>query len=96
MTVTPLIAGNWKMNTDLASATALAAAVAKGAAGGADLLVCPPFPWLSAVRAALGSGTVALGAQDCHPAASGAHTGDVSAAMREVRVALLEADVSLP
>ena len=81
MTVTPLIAGNWKMNTDLASATALAAAVAKGAVGGADLLVCPPFPWLSAVRAALGTGAVALGAQDCHPAAAGAHTGDVSAAM---------------
>ncbi|MEC8851866.1 MAG: triose-phosphate isomerase [Pseudomonadota bacterium] len=81
MTVTPLIAGNWKMNTDLASATALAAAVAKGAVGGADLLVCPPFPWLSAVRAALGTGAVALGAQDCHPTAAGAHTGDVSAAM---------------
>jgi len=40
---TPLIAGNWKMNTDSSSATALAGAIAERAAeaDGAELLVCP-------------------------------------------------------
>ncbi|HYF06720.1 MAG TPA: triose-phosphate isomerase [Acetobacteraceae bacterium] len=80
--VRPLIAGNWKMHGTLAEAQRLAAGVAEGAAGlGCDLLVCPPFPHLAAVGAAIGGGPVALGAQDCHPEAKGAHTGDVSAPM---------------
>ncbi|MFM7343932.1 MAG: triose-phosphate isomerase [Tagaea sp.] len=78
----PLIAGNWKMNGSLAEATALAAAVAAGAKpGGPELLVCPPFPMLAAVKGVLGAAPVALGAQDCHAKASGAHTGDVAAEM---------------
>lgn len=81
--VRPLIAGNWKMHGTLADAAALAEGVGAGAAGlaGVDLLVCPPFPHLAAVRAALAGRAVGLGAQDCHAAAKGAHTGDVSAAM---------------
>ncbi|MFZ6764086.1 triose-phosphate isomerase [Pseudoroseomonas sp. WGS1072] len=77
----PLIAGNWKMHGTLAEATALARGVAAGPAAGADLLVCPPFPHLAAVSEALRGSHVALGAQDCHAAAKGAHTGDVSAPM---------------
>jgi triosephosphate isomerase len=70
------------MNGRLAEATALAAAVATGAkSGGAELLVCPPFPMLAAVKGVLGAAPVALGAQDCHAQATGAHTGDVSAVM---------------
>ncbi|MBL0930832.1 MAG: triose-phosphate isomerase [Alphaproteobacteria bacterium] len=77
-----LIAGNWKMNGRLSEATALAQAVAKGAkAGGAELLVCPPFPVLASVKGVLSSAPVALGAQDCHAKVSGAHTGDVAAEM---------------
>ncbi|RKK06137.1 triose-phosphate isomerase [Pseudoroseomonas wenyumeiae] len=79
--VRPLIAGNWKMHGTLASARELAAGVAAGAAPAADLLVCPPFPHLSAVAEALGRSAVALGAQDCHAQPKGAHTGDVSAPM---------------
>src|SRR5215203_2162627 len=81
--VRPLIAGNWKMHGLRADSLALARAVAEGAerAGGADLLVCPPFTLLREVAAALEGGAVAVGAQDCHPAAKGAHTGDVSAPM---------------
>jgi triosephosphate isomerase len=85
--IRPLIAGNWKMHGSLDSARALAAALRAGAATvpQADLLVCPPFPLLPAVAAALAGSAVALGAQDCHAAAAGAHTGDVAAAMlREV------------
>lgn len=78
--IRPLIAGNWKMNGTLAEAHALAGAV-RGGAARADLLVCPPFVHLSAVANVILGGPVALGGQDCHAAAKGAHTGDVSAPM---------------
>ncbi|WP_201445640.1 triose-phosphate isomerase [Belnapia sp. F-4-1] len=77
----PLIAGNWKMHGSLRDAGVLAEGVRAGGAGArAELLVCPPFPYLVPVGGALGS-DVALGGQDCHAAAKGAHTGDVAAAM---------------
>jgi len=76
----PLIAGNWKMHGTLAEATALAGALA-AAKGKAELLVCPPFPHLVPVAAVLAGGELGLGGQDCHAAAKGAHTGDVSAVM---------------
>jgi triosephosphate isomerase (TIM) len=80
--VRPLIAGNWKMHGLRADGLALARAVAEGAgATEAELLVCPPFTLLREVAGALEGGTVAPGAQDCHRAAKGAHTGDVSAPM---------------
>ena len=80
--VRPLIAGNWKMHGTLAEARALAGAVHDGAGAlGCELLLCPAFPHLAAVGAILGDGPVRLGAQDCHAAAKGAHTGDVSAPM---------------
>ncbi len=84
MTIKPLIAGNWKMNGLTADAIALAAGLAGKTKAGvmtADMLVCPPFVHLSAVAGALAGTPVMLGAQDCHAAISGAHTGDVSAAM---------------
>jgi triosephosphate isomerase len=46
-----------------------------------DLLVCPPFVHLPVVAMAMLGQPVAVGAQDCHAAAKGAHTGDVAAAM---------------
>ncbi|MDO9503290.1 triose-phosphate isomerase [Falsiroseomonas sp.] len=78
----PLIAGNWKMHGTLREAGALAEAVRAGAAGlPADLLVCPPFLHVPSLAALLAGGPVAVGAQDCHAATKGAHTGDVSAPM---------------
>jgi triosephosphate isomerase len=80
--VRPLIAGNWKMNGSLNEATALAEAVLAGVGRSeADLLVCPPFPYVYPVALALLNKGVAVGGQDCHTAAKGAHTGDVAAAM---------------
>ncbi len=78
-----LIAGNWKMHKLRAEAVALAQALraAGGAGVPAELLVCPPFTALSAVAEALAGSAIAVGAQDCHPAAQGAHTGDISAPM---------------
>lgn len=80
--VRPLIAGNWKMHGSLAEAASLVGAVQAGAAqaGAAELLVCPPFPYLHLVAGKAGPG-LAVGAQDCHAAAKGAHTGDVAAPM---------------
>jgi len=79
---TPVIAGNWKMNGLRAPGCALAAAVADGAAGLAcELVICPPATLLSPVAEVLKSSALRLGAQDCHPAESGAHTGDICAPM---------------
>ena len=78
-----LIAGNWKMNGLSADGTQLVRDLAgkMESAGGAacDLLVCPPAPLLPTIKQALGSSAIALGAQDCHAKATGAHTGDLSA-----------------
>jgi triosephosphate isomerase len=48
---------------------------------GCSLLICPPATLIGTLREALAGSAVALGAQDCHPMASGAHTGDLSAEM---------------
>ncbi|MGH7118499.1 MAG: triose-phosphate isomerase [Acetobacteraceae bacterium] len=80
-----LVAGNWKMHGLLADAVALARAVAQEARSlppaRVSLVVCPPFTALAPVASVLRDSSVGLGAQDCHPAPSGAHTGDVSAPM---------------
>lgn len=82
---TSLIAGNWKMNGLRESASALAEALAGLARSrpvpGCELLVCPPAHLLLPVGARLEGTGIRLGAQDCHTAESGAHTGDISAPM---------------
>ncbi len=75
-----IIAGNWKMNGRLAEVSAYATALAQ-APEGVELLICPPFPLLAPFAAALSGSAIRLGAQDCHFAAKGAHTGDVSAVL---------------
>jgi len=78
----PFVGGNWKMNLLSADALALARAVAEAAqsAPAVETAVFPPFPYLSAVRAALPA-SLRLGAQDCSPETQGAYTGQVSAPM---------------
>jgi triosephosphate isomerase len=82
--IRPLIAGNWKMN-GLKSSMAEFEAMLAGAsavAAKADLLVCPPATLIAAFAGkAKGAKALSVGAQDCHPKASGAHTGDLSAEM---------------
>ena len=76
-----LIAGNWKMNGLRASLAEID--TVKSGIGGAvcDVAICPPATILAeAVAHAIGSDLL-IGAQDCHAAASGAHTGDISAEM---------------
>jgi triosephosphate isomerase len=79
----PLIAGNWKMNGLAASSAELQAIIAASAALAlkADLLICPPTTLVTAFATRARGSVVAIGGQDCHHAASGAHTGDISAEM---------------
>ena len=82
-----LIAGNWKMNTDLPEGRALAENIVSGIATAdtsfedVDFAVCPPFVHLQAVERAVSDSPVALGAQDVHAEDEGAFTSDVSAPM---------------
>jgi len=81
-----LIAGNWKMNGSLAANRGLLEAVLEGAgeatAGASiSLAVCMPAPYLAQGQALLAGTAVVLGAQDVSRHASGAYTGEQSAAM---------------
>jgi len=81
--VRPLIAGNWKMNGLTASLAEVEklAGLLHGAAIAGDIAICPPATLLMAMSAKARGFGIATGGQDCHAAAGGAHTGDVSAEM---------------
>jgi len=84
MSIRKLIVGNWKMNGRKADALALVGDLLKriGATSPrCDLMVCPPAAHLDAVGGLTAGTMLALGGQDCHQAASGAHTGDIAASM---------------
>ncbi len=78
-----LIAGNWKMNKTASEGLSLAEELVAelGKNVDVDIVVCPPFTSLESVGKALDGSTVKLGAQNMHPEASGAFTGEVSASM---------------
>lgn len=78
-----LVAGNWKMNGNLASSQALLAAILPRLSrfNRARYAVCVPFPYLGAASQALAGSNVALGAQDLSQFDDGAYTGGVSGAM---------------
>lgn len=81
--IRPLIAGNWKMN-GLKASVDVARDVAKGLSAmpdAADCLICPPSTLLATLAQISSGGRLRFGAQDCHSAVSGAHTGDISAEM---------------
>jgi triosephosphate isomerase len=80
MSQRPYIVGNWKMNGSrvmLAEARAIDRAAQRYP--DVEIALAPPFPFLGALREAVGA--IGVGGQDCHTAAKGAHTGDVSAVM---------------
>ena len=78
-----VIAGNWKMNKTLGEAVALAKGMKDGCSllDVIDIIACPPFVALAAVRDALQDSTVAIGAQNMHWEAAGAFTGEISPQM---------------
>lgn len=78
------VAGNWKMNLLRDSATALARSLAERfpeASERVDLVVCPPFPYLTEVQAAVGGSGIVLGAQNVYFEDPGAFTGEVAVEM---------------
>ena len=85
---TPIIAGNWKMNKTPSEAKELINELKPLVADAAcEVVVCPPFTDLYAVAEAIKGSNIKLGAQNVHWAASGAFTGEISAAMlREIGV----------
>jgi triosephosphate isomerase len=82
--VTPLIAGNWKMNgltAALSEVEKLGERLAGGEPPRCTVVICPPATLLAAMSAMGATFGIVTGGQDCHPDASGAHTGDIAAAM---------------
>ena len=78
-----IVAGNWKMNTDVESGVALASAIAGGATGlsGVDIVLGPPFISLAAIRDAVSGSNIAIAAQNMHADDSGAFTGEIAPPM---------------
>ena len=83
LSIRNIVAGNWKMNTDLASGVALASAIAEGAHGlsGVDIVLGPPFVSLAAVRDAVSGSGIMVAAQNMHADDNGAFTGEIAPPM---------------
>ncbi len=80
---TPIVAGNWKMNTTVAEALALIDELRPGleALNDIDCVLCPPFVSLAAAADRLAGSSVKLGAQNMYYERSGAYTGETSPLM---------------
>jgi triosephosphate isomerase len=80
---TPLIAGNWKMNTTVEEAVTLIKTMQSGLhrIQGVEKVLCPPFVSLMAARAILKGSSVKLGAQNVFYEEKGAYTGEISPLM---------------
>jgi triosephosphate isomerase len=80
---TPIVAGNWKMHKTVAEAVQLAGEVRAAVQDirGVDVVLCPPFTALAAVRDVLAGSKVGLGAQNMYWAEQGAFTGEISPLM---------------
>lgn len=77
-----IVLGNWKMNTSLREAVELSESLAaEQMPESVEVGVAPPFPWLAAVGATLGSSSIRIGAQTSARQTNGAFTGEVSVAM---------------
>ena len=77
-----IVAGNWKMNKTLEEGTQLSLDVAvQLPKSDTTTVLCPPFTHIAAVSAAVAGSGIHVGAQNCHPEASGAYTGEVSTSM---------------
>ena len=76
-----IAAGNWKMNGNQSHLVQLVSLAAQHPAPKVDVVICPPTTLITRAYQRIYDTPLSLGAQDCHAAAKGAHTGDVSAKM---------------
>jgi len=83
MSRTPIVAGNWKMNTTIAEGLALVDAMLPRlqATAKVDRVVCPPFISIPAIADRLRGSDIQVGAQDVHPEQRGAFTGEIAPGM---------------
>jgi triosephosphate isomerase (TIM) len=84
MTRTPIVAGNWKMNTTLESARGLAQGIKDAgldSIDGVEKVLCPPFLYLPAVAEIAEGTSLTVGAQDVFWEEKGAFTGEIAPAM---------------
>ncbi|MFA6034808.1 MAG: triose-phosphate isomerase [Myxococcota bacterium] len=79
----PIIAGNWKLNTSRTEAVKLAGSVAAAALNYDDreVMIAPPFVWLTEVASTVKGTGLLVGAQDVCAEKSGAFTGEISVQM---------------
>ncbi len=80
---TPIIAGNWKMHKTVAEAIQLAHEICEAVVDidGVDVVLCPPFTSLGAVKNIVENTKVGLGAQNMYWEEQGAFTGEISPLM---------------
>lgn len=79
-----IVAGNWKMNKNLEESVQLASEIVKTTLNAplqVEVVVCPVFTHLEAVKEIIKNSRIKLGAQNCYPVDSGAFTGEVSTLM---------------
>ncbi|MBW8312323.1 MAG: triose-phosphate isomerase [Rhizobium sp.] len=77
-----IVAGNWKLHGDRAFARDLLdAIVAAPRAGGVELVILPPVPYLGELADRYGPRGLAFGAQDLGVNEQGAYTGEISGRM---------------
>ena len=80
-----IVAGNWKMNNDLAASKALANDLVEGLKGknlvNTRVIVAPTYVNLNSVNEVVEGSVVEVAAQNMHQAKSGAYTGEISAEM---------------
>jgi triosephosphate isomerase len=83
MSRTPIVAGNWKMNTTIAEGLALVDAMLPRLQefSAVERVVCPPFVSLPAIAERLRGTDIRVGAQNVHPEPKGAFTGEVAPGM---------------
>ncbi len=79
----PLVAGNWKMNTNVSEATDLVRAMLAELDGitGVEKVLCPPFVSLTAIKELVHGTSIELGAQNIYFERKGAYTGEISPRM---------------
>ncbi len=78
-----LVAANWKMNGSLGSINPLVGAISQGISQGtqSEVVICPPFVYISELAGLLEKTNIGLGAQNVSHLENGAFTGEVSALM---------------
>ena len=78
-----LVVGNWKMNCGLEEAITLAKEISKALneLKGVEIVLCPPYPYLFAVKNEIENSSIRLGSQNLYWEEKGAFTGEISVTM---------------